>query len=547
MKEKYLELMSKALSAYSDEHIQEYFDRVKAEGLTEHGFPRLTVNIGVLIAHGYRTDLIPLFIEMMDFCCEQIPKVKAANDFSVREIAFCLLELERIGKFSKEIVRWKALLLTIVPQSCYNKFATDADDCVGNWALFSALSEFARMKLTGCNSEEFLELQLENQLHRLDENGMYMDNLNENNHQPIVYDLVPRYLFSLLLHFGYQGKHYERINTILKNAALLTLKMQSITGEIAFGGRSNQFVHNEGMLAIIFEFEANRYAQMGDFETAGRFKAAVNRAIEITEYWLEKEPIRHIKNRFPTETRYGCEKYAYFDKYMITAASHLFSAYMICDDSIPATDFDDSESVFMTSEHFHKLFMRSGGYFLEFDTNGDPHYDSSGLGRVHRYGVSSPLCMSLPCASKSKYKVCTEEKISASLCPGKIIDGEPHFTCDRDEKVGVIDYSSNSATLDYPLGLRADYKIDSDGVTVTVSGEGRILHLLPAFSFDGEKKTKITLQDKTLEIEYEGHVCRFTTNGTIRDLGKTAYNRNGYYRLFYAGNQDSLTIKIELL
>jgi hypothetical protein len=155
--------------------------------------------------------------------------------------------------------------------------------------------------------------------------------------------------------------------------------------------------------------------------------------------------------------------------------------------------------------------------------------------------------MSLPCASKSKYKVCTEEKISASLCPGKIIDGEPYFTCDRDEKVGVIDYSSNSATLDYPLGLRADYKIDSDGVTVTVSGEGQILHLLPAFSFDGEKETKITLQDKTLEIEYEGHVCRFTTDGIIRDLGKTAYNRNGYYRLFYADNQDSLTIKIELL
>ena len=547
MKEKYLELMSKALSAYSDEHIREYFDRVKAEGLTEHGFPRLTVNLGVLVAHGYRQDLIPLFIKMMDFCCEQIPKVKAANDFSVREIAFCLLELERIGKFSKEIVRWKALLLTIVPHSCYNKFATDADDCVGNWALFSALSEFARMKLTGCNSEEFLELQLENQLHRLDENGMYMDNLKEDNHQPIVYDLVPRYLFTLLLHFGYRGKFYAQIDSMLKSTALLTLKMQSITGEIAFGGRSNQFVHNEGMLAIIFEFEANRYAQMGDLETAGRFKAAVNLAIEITEYWLEKEPIRHIKNRFPTETRYGCEKYAYFDKYMITAASHLFSAYMICDDSTPATDFDDSDTCFMTSKHFHKLFMRSGGYFLEFDTDGDPHYDSSGLGRVHRYGVPSPLCMSLPCASKSKYKVCTEEKISASLCPGKIINGEPYFTCDSDEKINVIDYSSNSATLDYPLGLRADYKIDGDGVTVTVSGEGRILHLLPAFSFDGEKETKITLQDKTLEIEYEGHVCRFTTDGIIRDLGKTAYNRNGYYRLFYADNQDFLTIKIELL
>ena len=507
----------------------------------------MTVNLGVLIAHGYRQDLIPLFIEMMDFCCEQIPKVKAANDFSVREIAFCLLELESIGKFSKEIERWKALLLTIVPEKCYDKFATDPDDCVGNWALFSALSEFARMKLTGCVSEAFLELQLENQLHRLDENGMYMDNLKEDNHQPIVYDLVPRYLFTLLLHFGYRGRFFEQIDSILKSTALLTLKMQSVTGEIPFGGRSNQFVHNESMLAIIYEFEAIRYAKLGDFATAGKFKAAIARALEITDYWLGKEPIRHVKNRFPTETRYGCEKYAYFDKYMITTASHLFSAYMICNDEISATDFDDSDSCFMTSDHFHKLFLRSGGYFLEFDTDGDPHYDSSGLGRVHRHGAPSPLCMSLPCAGNSKYKVCADEKLNASLCPGKIIDGEPYFTCDSAEAIKVIDYSSNYAVLEYPLGLRADYRIDTDGVTIAISGEGKILHMLPAFSFDGEKETKISIEDNTLEIEYEGFLCRYTASGEIRDLGKTARNRNGYYRLFYAEGNDTLKIFIELL
>ena len=54
MKEKYIELMEKALSAYTDEHIQRYFNDVKTNGLTEHGFPRLTANIGILIAHGRR-------------------------------------------------------------------------------------------------------------------------------------------------------------------------------------------------------------------------------------------------------------------------------------------------------------------------------------------------------------------------------------------------------------------------------------------------------------------------------------------------------------
>ena len=45
MKEKYLVLMEKTLSAYSSEHILRYFQQVKTNGLTEHGFPRLTANI----------------------------------------------------------------------------------------------------------------------------------------------------------------------------------------------------------------------------------------------------------------------------------------------------------------------------------------------------------------------------------------------------------------------------------------------------------------------------------------------------------------------
>ena len=51
---KIIDLMEKALSAYTDEHIQRYFNDVKENGLTEHGFPRLTANIGILIAHGRR-------------------------------------------------------------------------------------------------------------------------------------------------------------------------------------------------------------------------------------------------------------------------------------------------------------------------------------------------------------------------------------------------------------------------------------------------------------------------------------------------------------
>ena len=538
--------MSKALSAYSDEHIYEYFERVKAEGLTEHGFPRLTVNLGVLIAHGYRADLTRLFIEMMDFCCEQIPKVKAANDFSVREVVFCLMELQGQGVFIEKIEKWKRELLTIVPHDCYDKYALKPDDVVNNWALFSALSEFARSIFTNCDSNEFIELQLENQLRMLDENGMYMDNIHHVNHQPIMYDLVPRYLLTLLLHFGYRGRLLERIDSILKSTALLTLKMQSLTGEMAFGGRSNQFVHNEPMLAIIYEFEANRYAREGDLETAGKFKAAIERALEVTEYWLAKEPIRHIKNRFPTETKYGCEKYAYFDKYMITTASHLFSALLICDDSIAVGNFDESATCLRTSAHFHKLFMRSHGYFLEFDTDADPHYDSSGLGRVHRHTAPSTLCLSLPCTDTPKYKLCTEDKHRASLCPGKIVDGEPIFTCDINEPIDVIEYSSDFAAMNYPLDIRAEYSIDDSGITISLSGEGDLVHMIPAFFFDGEAYTDIRLEDNVLTVEYEEWTCKYSSSGMIKEHNITARNRNGYYKIFYTQASDKLTVNIKI-
>ena len=100
--------MERTLAAYADEQIVSYFERVKRDGLTEHGFPRMAANIGILIAHGRRKDLMPLFLDMMDFCCEQIPRVKAANDFSVREIVCALMEIEAAGAVPAErLAAWK--------------------------------------------------------------------------------------------------------------------------------------------------------------------------------------------------------------------------------------------------------------------------------------------------------------------------------------------------------------------------------------------------------------------------------------------------------
>ena len=356
--------MAKSLSAYTTEHIIRYFNDVKAEGLTEHGFPRLTVNMGILISRGRYTELLSLFLEMMDFCCREIPNKKAANDFSVREIICCIAEVEESGIVDRErIESWKEQLRKIDIESTYNQFARTPKDGVRNWALFTAVSEYYRQTAGLCDSSDFIELQLCQQLQWLDENGMYMDNTASYTHQPMVYDLVSRGLFTLLLNRGYQGKYYGIIDENLKKSALLTLDMQSPNGEIPYGGRSNQFLHNEAWLCAIYEYEAKRYAREGNSTLAKKFKAAAERALSVTELWLSKNPIRHIKNRYPTETKYGCEEYAYFDKYMITTASMLYAAYSVCDDAISFEKTTDKEPcIAKTSDAFHKLFLKSGGY-----------------------------------------------------------------------------------------------------------------------------------------------------------------------------------------
>lgn len=557
MKERYLDLMEKALSAYPYEHIERYFDDVKQNGLTEHGFPRLTANIGILISHGRRVDLLPIFLEMMDFCCKTIPTVKAANDFSVREIVCCIRELEESNAVTKEKTEhWRGLLASIEPTKCYNKFATSVEDTVRNWALFTAVSEYYRLSSGIGGDIDFIELQLLQQLQWFDENGMYMDRKSTDVQQPIVYDIVPRGLLVMLLNEGYRGIQYDRIDAMLKSSALLTLNMQSPTGELAFGGRSNQFVHNEGWLATVYEYEAKRYKREGNIALAKKFKSAIDRALSSSELWLSREPIRHVKNRFPIETKYGCEDYAYFDKYMITAASFFYTAYLVCDDSIPTEYTKDTEPcAWQTSRHFHKLFLKAGGYGLEFDTNADAQYDASGLGRVHREGAPSAICLSCPCPSDPSYTVDIEKPFAFSLSSAIRTDEGWRFGAEdvaRYEVRSSCAYKdSASATLvcGFIDGrfIREDYAVSEAGVRITLSGEGEIGYTLPALCFDGECYPEIVSDEHSLSVCYSGWRCVYKTSGRIINTNKTAANRNGHYKAFVATARDYLWVTVEIV
>ena len=90
------------------------------------------------------------------------------------------------------------------------------------------------------------------------------------------------------------------------------------------------------------------------------------------------------------------------------------------------------------------------------------------------------------------------------------------------------------------------YTVSEKGVSVTVLGEGAIGYALPALCFDGEASPIITADEKTMTVAYEGWLCRYTTNGSIQDLNRTAANRNGHYRGFLATAENTLNVKIEI-
>ena len=96
------------------------------------------------------------------------------------------------------------------------------------------------------------------------------------------------------------------------------------------------------------------------------------------------------------------------------------------------------------------------------------------------------------------------------------------------------------------LSGSTEYTLSAEGVNIENRGKGKIFYMLPAFDFDGEKHTEITCGETELAVSYEGWTCRYRTDGKILDSGKTAANRNGHYRVFYAEGTDQLTVKIEI-
>ena len=598
----YLDVMEKALEAYTVEELRALTEQNRKNGVSEHGFPRIAANLGILIAHGRKAELSSLWTEMMDIATEGAHLCKvhmsekdgkerrnnpAGTDFFVKELAFAILESEKNGTASFEaLARWRHALAKVEPEENYQSIARTPTQRVGNWAAYNLAGEWLLKHLGICDRSEYIDFQLAAQLYYTDEMGLYRDPA-----EPLLYDLATRAQFAVLLHFGYNGIHAEEMSEKLRLAGLFTLRMQSPNGEIGFGGRSNQFLFNEAYLAACMEFEASRYQRMGNRAMASVCKRSAGLAFRSVEKYLALSPDKHVKNRFPRELRYGEEPYAYFDKYMVSLASFSYLAYLMADDSIEegTAPAEDASYAVESTPYFHKIFAASQGYCVEIDTAADFHYDATGLGRIQKAGVSSALALSVPFTGEPGYFINAGDAYQNLKDPRLVpdvqnrrspndsnpyplaitpvvINGEGKetnlaaFSKGLKHTFTVLETSDarTSFSLRYEhedfVGCRfieEQYVIDGTGVRVTFRADveegAHLLVRVPLFAFDGKEKTELAITGARATVAYgKESYSVFSLGADFTLLPIFAKNRNGVYRIAEAVGVDSVKLHFEL-
>lgn len=289
---------------------------------------------------------------------------------------------------SEEEDEWARLLTALVPEKAYQDVRA-----LGNWNLVNVAGECLRRRdgLVAPNQMaaqlDYIERSLAHQERRMTKFGMY-----EDPNAPLAYDAFPRlWMDDVLADGAYTGAHFDRWREFLTLGGLSTLLLLSPSGEWACGGRSAHHQWNEAEVAAIAEVNAVRWRAQGRPDISGAFKRAAHLALTSMRRWRRPSgELWVVKNRADPAARHGFESYSFHSQYNLLPAAMLAIAYERADDTIPEA-FLPSETgayVFDLRDTFHKICACAGGTYALVDTAADPHYNSTGLVRVHRSGVT---------------------------------------------------------------------------------------------------------------------------------------------------------------
>jgi hypothetical protein len=269
--------------------------------------------------------------------------------------------------------------------------------------LVAAGGEYLRDVLGINTNTSWYKAEVDKQVHQdksWTPNGEYQDHTGfDGVLNPMPYDLFARSYLSFMLAEQYNGADFAFINDTMTRAAMTSLLLQSPKGEWPTGGRSSQHQWNEAVSILVYEIWATRFAQAAaagvestygvpNTQLACMLKRASNLALSSLHRWVNttdgSNDVQVVKNWFPPQERFGYEGYSFLSQYNLMPAAMVASALLYMDDTIDACpSLTDAGGYVFELPNYHKIFANAGGTYVEFETGSDPHYDSTGLQRVH--------------------------------------------------------------------------------------------------------------------------------------------------------------------
>lgn len=492
---------------------------------------------------------------------------KDVENFSVKELAIAYY-LAKDHFPAETVAVWSEPLSQVKPDKEFYSHAETASNRNG----YVMGGEQLRAYL-GLADEEaveaFVDASMARQESHFDKNGMYRDEygiVGEVN--PSLYDLTTRVQLQLVTGFGYKGKKAEALDGLLRQGGLMTLFTTSANGELTYGGRSNQYLFNAALISANCEYEACRYAAEGNAAVAGAFKRTAHLAIQSISDHLKAN--KHIKNYYTSAT-IGTEDYGNYDKYMATMSSFLSIAYLFADDSISETlaPMEQGGYVVATSDVFCSIVASVGDYSIQLLTAASSHYDSIGLGRIHKKGVASELGLSMAMASDPSYTMPPDTApTNLSICPRwwnganewllAETTGLKHSLEVLQETPERVEFllTYSGKLMKGASAVQEHYILTREGLTVTAtvldSDSGKVGYAVPLLQSNGDSQFAGTPETRITEngftVTMNGQTYTVTSDAELATLDETLYgNRNGAYRTgLLEKSGDSITVNFRL-
>lgn len=385
--------------------------------------------------------------------------------------------------------------------------------------------------------------------------GMYTDPGS-----PMAYDMITKQQILYAIMKGADGEHKEKALDLCESGAISSLLMQSVTGQMPFGGRTNQFLCVETILSCFFEMMSRMCLKDSRKEEAGVYKRAAHNAVKSIEPWLNMMPFRHIRQGFSPELGHGIDSGGVYTVYGLLASSMLGSAYFESIENEKTKCFETPAEkggyVFVTDDDFHKVFASCGSYHIEIDTCADPEKDATGLGRFHKAGVFPETALSGSCAPEPTYSYALNEIEPVACAIGPAWENDDNEIaslaglCRDIEKCEVNimneEYDKVAFSIIYKtenLKIEETYQLSADGLLYNVKGNLQNLHItIPLIKTDGMKNGKIAGDSDGLNLEYRGnHYKVFCEHPEI--TGEFCANRNAIYTI---ARLKDCTVKLQL-